>query len=120
MNRFIKSLFHAMDGIGLHWKIGKNFRIQGYLALLVILAGLLFNLSPWEWAAILLSIGIVLALESINSAIEVLCDTVSPRTNPSIKSVKDLVASGVLLFCIVATILAGVIFIPKIIGYLTA
>ena len=83
---------------------------------MVIAAGIWFNISINEWIAIALTCGIVLAAESFNSAIEALCDLVSPQQNPIIKKVKDLAAAAVLFTAIAALIVGCIIFIPYIIS----
>src|SRR5690625_5340252 len=48
----------------------RNFRIHLIATLLVIGAGLYFNLNVIEWAIVILIIGIVLITEMFNSVIE--------------------------------------------------
>ncbi|MEO5908506.1 MAG: diacylglycerol kinase family protein, partial [Ginsengibacter sp.] len=57
----------------------------------------------------------VLSFEIINSAIEKLCDLVCPDFNLTIKKVKDMSASAVLLSAILSFIIGCIIFLPKII-----
>ena len=61
-----------------------------------------------------------LALETFNSALETLCNVVSPAIDPKIKAVKDLAAAGVLLFCFIALIIGVIIFLPRLYLYLIA
>jgi diacylglycerol kinase len=68
-----------------------------------------------EWFAVIFAIGIVIAFEAINSAIENLADFVSPQEHHLIKKVKDLAAAGVLVSAISAAIVGLLIFIPRII-----
>lgn len=120
MTRILKSIHHALNGVVLHWKIGKNFKIQVWIGLLVVITGLFLDLNPWEWVSIIITIGIVLALETFNSALETLCNVVSPAIDPKIKAVKDLAAAGVLLFCFIALIIGVIIFLPRLYPYLIA
>ena len=53
-------------------------RIHIVIAVCVLAAGLVFKISGSEWIAVALSIGMVIALETVNSAIENLADFVSP------------------------------------------
>jgi diacylglycerol kinase len=84
-------------------------------AVFAILLGVLLQLSPVEWLAITLCIGIVFVLEILNSAIERLADFVAPNHHQLIGQVKDLSAAGVLVGAITALIIGLLIFIPKII-----
>ena len=112
--RVIKSFGWAFNGLKDCILHEKNFRIQYILALLVVIAGIFFSLSPTEWMIILLSFAMVLSFEIINSAIEKLCDLVSPDFNLTIKKVKDMSASAVLLSAIISFIIGCIIFLPKI------
>ena len=52
--------------------------------------------------------------EAFNTAIEKLCDKVSPERDPLIKTTKDVAAGAVLLFVLGAVAVGLIIFIPKI------
>ncbi len=110
MKRFI----HAANGIIHVFKKEQNFKIHIIAAILVIAAGFIFSAGKTEWLAIIIAICIVLTTELINSAIEYLCDFVSPDYHDKIKIIKDVSAGAVLISAIGAFILALVIFLPKI------
>ncbi|MEO8720182.1 MAG: diacylglycerol kinase family protein [Ginsengibacter sp.] len=112
--RVIKSFACAFDGLKDCLLHEKNFKIQTVLASLVIIAGLFFSITAMEWIIILICIAAVLSLEIINSAIEKLCDLVCPDFNLTIKKVKDMSASAVLLSAIISFIIGSIIFFPKI------
>jgi diacylglycerol kinase len=83
-------------------------------ALFVCLLGYFFNLQPTEWALILCAIVLVLGAEIINTVIENMCDFISPKVDPRIKKIKDISAAWVLLSAIFALIIAGIVFVPKL------
>ena len=114
--RVIKSFACAFEGLKDCLLHEKNFRIQYVIALLIIIAGLSFSISKIEWLIILLCFAVVLCFEIINSAIEKLCDLVCPQYNLTIKKVKDMSASAVLLAAIISFIVGCVIFLPKVIA----
>ena len=114
--RVIKSFACAFEGLKDCLLHEKNFRIQYVIALLIIIAGLSFSISKMEWLIILLCFAVVLCFEIINSAIEKLCDLVCPQYNLTIKKVKDMSASAVLLAAIISFIVGCVIFLPKVIA----
>ncbi|HSN08016.1 MAG TPA: diacylglycerol kinase family protein [Hanamia sp.] len=116
--RVIKSFGWAFNGLKDCILHEKNFRIQYILALLVVIAGIFFSLSATEWMIILLCFSVVLSFEIINSAIEKLCDLVSPDFNLTIKKVKDMSASAVLLSAIISLIIGCIIFLPRIFALL--
>ena len=60
-------------------------------------------------------IGLVLSAEGLNTAIEYLCNVVSPERNEAIGRVKDVAAGSVLICAIAAAIIGMIIFITYII-----
>ncbi|HEY5464722.1 MAG TPA: diacylglycerol kinase family protein [Hanamia sp.] len=112
--RVIKSFLNAFRGLKDCLSHEKNFQIQYVVALLVIGAGIFFSLSTTEWMIILICFAVVLSFEIINSAIEKLCDLVCPEFNLTIKKVKDMAASAVLLSAIITFVIGCIIFLPKI------
>ncbi|MCC5916265.1 MAG: diacylglycerol kinase family protein [Cryomorphaceae bacterium] len=114
MRNRIKSFKHAFTGISTMIKDEPNARIHLVVAVLVVVFGGVLKISAFEWMFILLAVGIVISAEAFNSALENLADVVSPEFHPSIKKVKDLGAAAVLICSLVAAVIGGIIFIPKI------
>jgi len=86
------------------FRFENNAKVHLLLAMLVIAAGLWLGLSRVEWAIILTQIGLVWAAEAINTAIEKLCDFVSPGLHPQIKAIKDMASGAVLMVAIMAVV----------------
>lgn len=114
----IRSFGYALNGIRLLVLHEHNAWIHLLAAVCVVGAGFFFHLSLSEWVAVVIVIGLVIFAEAVNSAIEVLCDLVSPEYNEAIGRVKDLAAGAVLLLAIAAAIVGILIFFPKIITLL--
>lgn len=114
MQTFFSGLFHAIEGIFSSWNIGRNFRIQVGCGLISLALCVLLDIQGWEWIVVLVLIGGVLALETINSSIEKLCDLISMQRDPKIKTIKDLSAGAVLIFSFISLVIGCLIFIPKI------
>lgn len=91
-----------------------NARIHAVVAVAVIVAGVWLGLSLTEWAVIMLTIGAVLAAEAVNTALESLCDRVSPGFDEHIRRAKDLAAGAVLLLAMAAVVVGLFIFLPKL------
>jgi diacylglycerol kinase (ATP) len=85
------------------------------MTILVVLAGFLFKITNVEWLAVVFAIGLVLAGEAINSAIERLSDVVQPERDDRIRDVKDISAGAVLICAITAAIIGFIVFLPKLI-----
>ena len=114
---FFKSQGHARNGIKLILKNERNFRIDLIFAFLVILAGLILRVSHLDWIALSLVISMVFVSETINSAIEALCDTVSLEYKVNIKYAKDVSAGAVLVSSGVSVITGLIVFLPYIINF---
>ena len=73
-----------------------------------------FEIHRIEWIAIIICIGVVIAAEAFNTAIEKLVNLTSPEWNPIAGEVKDIAAGAVLICAVAAAIVGLVIFIPYI------
>ena len=67
---------------------------------------------------VILIIGLIMAVEFINSSLEAVVDLVSPKLHPLAKIAKDTASSATLILCFAALIGAIIIFVPKILSIL--
>ena len=111
-----KSFRHAFRGLALLIKREHNFRIHIAAIVIVVAAGILLKINTAEWLIIIMTIGIVLVAEGLNSAVEHLCDIVSPVKDQRIKNIKDILAAAVLISAIMAAIIGLIIFVPHILA----
>lgn len=109
MSNFFKSFIYAFNGIKLSLK-QRNMKVHVSCALLAIVCGFILKINTTEWCMILICIGIVLALETINTAIESFVDLVEPNHHPVAGKIKDLAAGAVLIFSIVSALIGIMIF----------
>jgi diacylglycerol kinase len=112
---FSESSKHAIKGIWTILKNERNFRIQLVIALVVVMFGLLIEISHRDWIAVGFLIALVLISEAFNSVIEAVCDTVSKEYRVNIKYAKDVSAGAVLVSSILSVILGLIIFTPYLI-----
>lgn len=113
--RYMKSFFHALNGIGYAIRYEHNMYIILIAIAVVTSAGFYFQISTIEWLFCILSMGLVTAVELINSAIEAVCDQVTLENKPLIKIAKDTASGASLILSITAAFTGCLIFIPKII-----
>ena len=113
---FYKSLNHAWSGLKVIFHDERNFRRDLVIALCVIIAGILFNISHFEWIAISLVISAVLISEALNSVIEAICDTISCDFRLNIKYAKDVSAGCVLVSAVLSAVAGIVIFAPYVLN----
>lgn len=112
----IRSFGYAWKGI--RQCVGREQNLGTHLVVTaaVIAAGILFGITRTEWMIIVLCIGVVIAAELFNTAIEKLVDLVSPEWNAVAGQVKDIAAGAVLVCAVAAAVIGGIIFIPYIFG----
>jgi diacylglycerol kinase (ATP) len=98
--------------------VGKEQNLSFHLiaTVIVIIAGFVLGITHTEWTVIILCIGIVIAAELFNTAIEKLVDLVSPERHPIAGQVKDITAGAVLVCAVAAAIIGLIIFIPYFSG----
>ncbi|HEM3623860.1 diacylglycerol kinase family protein [Streptococcus suis] len=109
------SLDFAVSGLITAFKEERNMRKHAVSAILVILAGLIFQVSVIEWLFLLLSISLVIAFEIVNSAIENVVDLASDyHFSMLAKNAKDMAAGAVLFVSGFALLTGLIIFVPKI------
>lgn len=108
-----------LRSFGYAWKgirccVGKEQNLSFHLivTVLTIIAGFLLYITRTDWMIVILCIGVVIAAELFNTAIEKLVDLVSPERHPIAGQVKDIAAGAVLVCAATAAIIGLVVFIP--------
>ncbi|MBS1976357.1 MAG: diacylglycerol kinase family protein [Bacteroidetes bacterium] len=116
MKRLIDSFGYAFRGVGFALTGQRNMKIHFTAALIVLAAGLRFEITAMEWCVVATTIGIVMAAELFNTAIEHLVDLVSPERNALAGKVKDIAAGAVLVTALMAIVVGVLIFGKYIVG----
>ena len=116
LKKRIKSFSYAFAGLRVLFREEHNARIHAVAAVLAIAMGFLFRISPMEWIAVVIVIGMVFAAEIINSSIERTADFVKAERDDRKRDIKDLGAAAVLVCAISAALVGIIIFLPKIIA----
>jgi len=112
LKKLLESFKYAFRGLFYIFRTEQNFRMQIFIALIVIAFMLYFPLSILERVGILILILLVLCLEIINTIVEKIANVLKPRVHPCIQVIKDLTAGAVLLSAIGSIIIALLIFLP--------
>lgn len=109
ISKMLKSFGFARKGFTHLIKSENNFQFHFLAAVLVVACGFWLEVSRLEWAILIIQIGLVFSAEAFNTALEMLCDVVSPEWNEKIGKTKDIAAAGVLIIAVVAMIVAFLI-----------
>jgi undecaprenol kinase len=104
---FYQKLGFALNGVLYAVRNEANIRRHVILGISTILLFAVIQVTYIWWALIVLCIGLILAGELINSALEALIDHLHPDLHPSIGNVKDMLAAMVLVLSITAAGIAG-------------
>ena len=110
----LKSIKYASKGAFLLLKNEPSIKIQFCIALLVTIAGFIFNISSTEWIMQCLAIGIVMSIEGLNTAIEEIANFIHPEYHNKIGYIKDVAAGAVFIAAIFASVIGLIIYLPKI------
>lgn len=106
---------HAISGVIMGIAHDRSLRLHYIIAILVTIVFLFLKISVIEWGLLLLGMGVIIGLEYLNSAIELLCDHVEEEYHETIKLIKDFGAAGVL----VAAFFVGIMGVLILIKYLS-
>ncbi len=103
---------YAIKGAWLLLRREGSIQVQFAIGILVTIAGIYFEITKTEWLFQFGAIGLVMAAEGLNSAIEALADFVHPDFHSKIGHIKDVAAGGVFFAALFAAIIGLIIYIP--------
>lgn len=109
-----KKLKFAFNGIIYATKNEHNMQRHIISTLMVICLFYYLQISIFWWALVILCIGLIIAAELLNSAIEDLIDYLHPEIHEKVGKVKDMLAGMVLVLSITA-LLIGFLAISSVI-----
>jgi diacylglycerol kinase len=92
----------------------RHFQIHLIAAACAITLAALHQFDRTEWLILILTVGLVLVAEGLNSAIERAIDASTPGFHPLVKAAKDIGAGAVLIAAIVSVIIGLLLFLPKL------
>jgi diacylglycerol kinase (ATP) len=115
-NLFV-SFKYAWTGVSYAFQTQRNFRIHIVVGLFAIGLSIFLSLSRVEIAIIGLTIGAVLTMELLNTALESVVDlTVRQTYHELAKIAKDCAAGAVLISALAAVLVAGSLLLPPLIA----
>lgn len=109
----LKSIGFALKGAYKLITTEHSIMVQFSIAILLVIAGFYFHISREEWIMQTLAFGLVLGIESLNTAVEKIADFIHPEFHDRIGFIKDI-AAGAVMFAATAAIVVGLlIYVPK-------
>ena len=110
----LKSMGFALKGAIKLITTEHSVRVQSSLAVLMIIAGFVFNITSVEWMFQILAFGLVLSVEGLNTAVEKIADFIHPEYHERIGFIKDIAAGAVFFAAMTAIAIGCIIYIPHV------
>ena len=114
----LRSMTFALKGMWLLITTEDSIKAQLFFGFIATVLGFYFNISINEWMLQTLVIGMVLVAEALNTAVEKVADFVHPDYHEKIGFIKDIAAGAPAFAAFTSLIIAGIIYLPKIIAIL--
>ena len=111
----LQSFRYAFAGIAFMLRTQHNARIHLAATVIVLVTSAALQISVADWRWIVVALALVWVAEAFNTALEHLCDVVSPSYSLAVKYAKDVAAAAVLLNAI-AALCIGVLTITPYFG----
>ncbi|MEE9408570.1 MAG: diacylglycerol kinase family protein [Polaribacter sp.] len=111
----LRSVKFAIRGMWLLTTTEDSIKAQLFFALIATILGFYFDISNIEWMLQFIVIGMVLVAEALNTAVEKVADFIHPEYHEKIGFIKDIAAGAPSFAAFTSLIVAGFIYIPKII-----
>jgi diacylglycerol kinase len=118
LKKFFHSFKYPVKGLRYAYRNEQILVVDFGIALIVIIASFILKVSYIEAAVLALTIGLVIAFELMNTAIEATIDLITEDYHPLAKVAKDTSAACVLVMAIAAAFVGIIIFLPKILNIL--
>ena len=118
-NNLVKSFGYAASGV-VQAGSERNFKVDVVAAVVVFAACALLQVPAWGWAAVVVCVGVQLAMETVNTAIEAIVDLASPEIHPLAKRAKDCAAGAALITACASVVVGLIVFVPALLALLGA
>lgn len=112
--KIVQSFNHAIDGIIETTRTQRNMKIHLFIAIIVLVSCLFFDISKSEFLSIAIVVTLVIAFELLNTAIEAIVDMTTNYYHPLARIAKNAAAGGVLITAISSCIIGYIVFGDKL------
>ncbi len=108
----LKSIVYALNGLAFMLRTQHNAWLHLAATVVVIALGLYLKIQPDDWRWLVIAIVMVWMAEAFNTAVEYVCDVVSPGYAEAVRRAKDIAAGAVLVCAIGAAVIGVITFWP--------
>ena len=114
ISSLVNVLKYSFQGYVHFYKYERSAIIHLVVGIIIILGSLSLNMTAVEWLFMIFILLTMLAIELLNTAIEAVCDLVSPGYNKLVKVAKDTASAATCSISIALIIAILIIYVPKI------
>ena len=111
-----KSVGYALQGLRFMLRTQPNAWLHVGASIAVVGLACILKVSPADWRWLIAAMSMVWVAEGLNTAIEYVCDAVSPGYSQAVKHAKDIAAASVLICALAAAVIGLLSFWPYIFG----
>ena len=108
----LKSIVYAVKGMFILATTEHSIISQMSVFICVTALGFYFGITKIEWALQLFCFGLILTAESLNTAIEGICDFIHPDYHKKVGYIKDVAAGAVSFAALFSFIIGIIIYYP--------
>ena len=112
--RIASAARNSLRGLRDGWATEAAVRQEVAVVALGTVASFFVATSVWVWAALMASLLFVLTVEFLNTALERLCNHVTPERHEAIRITKDLASAAVFFALVLAGLVWGVAVLERI------
>lgn len=113
----INIIKYSLQGFIHFYKFERSAILHLVVGIAIIVGSVPFKLSSVEWLFMIFILLTMLAIELLNTAIEAVCDLVSPEYNPLVKVAKDCGSAATFSISIGLVIAIFILYVPKLVAF---
>lgn len=98
----------------------RNLRIDACMAVVAVALGFALRIDAPSWLAVIICIGMMFALETVNTAIEAVVDLANPGYHELARRAKDCAAGAALAGAFASLVVGCIIFIPPLLALIAS
>ena len=112
----LRSFGFALEGVSYLIRTQRSARIELAIGAVVVALAAWLGITALEWAVLVLAMALVLALEGLNTTMELTVALASPERHALAKAAKDVAAASVLIGAIGAVLVGLAVLAPGLLG----
>ena len=112
IKRTLRTFKFSMAGLIYAYKNEQSMLIHAIGSLVTITLGIIYGITLLEWAIVFIALGVILASELINTAIEAAVDLCTLEIHPLAKIAKDCGSAATFVLTLVSVVICLIVFVP--------